>query len=151
MKKKSFTHLLLYFCLISLLFIFLACGDEGEIIQPPDSTQDGEDGLPPPEQPPPEEPLVSFAKDIKPIFDASCNFGGCHGANPPSGLSLTSYANFQKGGNGGPAFIPGDSDGSLIIKRISPPGGNMPIGGPPLEEVQIDIIKKWIDEGGEDN
>jgi hypothetical protein len=144
MRRKSFSmSILLYFCLISLLFIFLSCGDEGETMKPPDSTQNGGNENPPP------GPGISFAQDIKPIFDANCSSLFCHGANPISGLLLTSYDNFKKGGNNGPAFIPGNSEDSLIVKKISP-GGSMPPGGE-LPQEQIDTIKNWIDEGGKDN
>lgn len=98
---------------------------------------------------PPPGASISFAKDIKPIFDANCNFPFCHGANPISGLLLTSYDNFKKGGNSGTTFIPGNSKDSLIVKKISP-GGSMPPGGE-LPQDQIDKIKNWIDEGGENN
>ena len=144
MRKKRFFSILLYFCLISLLFIFLSCGDEGETTKPTDSTQNGGNENSPP------GPGISFAKDIKPIFDANCSFASCHGANPPSGLLLTSYDNFKKGGGSGAAFIPKNSKDSLIIKRIGP-GGGMPRGRPELPKEQIDKIKNWIDEGGENN
>jgi len=162
MNKKRFpiNIILLYFCLISLLFIFLACGDEGETTVSSDSTtEDGgngqipgdTDGVQPPAngEEPPAGPEISFAKDIKPIFDASCNFQGCHGANPPSQLLLTSYDNLKKGGRSGPAFIAKNAKDSLIVKRIEP-GGGMPPGGQ-LADEQVDKIKKWIDEGGENN
>ncbi|MBM3242618.1 hypothetical protein FJZ31_40675 [Candidatus Poribacteria bacterium] len=144
MRRKSFfMSILLYFGLISLLFIFLSCGDEGETTKPTASTQNGGNEKPPP------GPVISFAKEIKPIFDANCNSQFCHGANPISGLLLTSYDDFKKGGNNGPAFIPGNSTDSLIVKKISP-GGGMPPGGE-LPKEQIDQIKNWIDEGGENN
>jgi hypothetical protein len=152
MKTKSFfTNFLLYLCLIFLLFIFLSCGNGGKTNQPSNSTQNDGTGQPPGNgNVPPPVPSISFANDIKPIFDANCNFDGCHGANPPSGLLLTSYENFQKGGRSGPAFIPKDSNNSLIIKRIEP-GGGMPLGRPELPKEQVDKIKQWIDEGGENN
>src|SRR5579871_4388216 len=48
----------------------------------------------------------SFHRDILPIFRAACV--GCHGgANPSSGLVLTSYAGLMKGGRGGAAIVGG--------------------------------------------
>ena len=140
MKKKSFRiNFLLSFCLIGLLSIFLACGDEGDVTEPPDD----ENGEP--------TAGISFATDVKPILDARCALPTCHGGEPPTGgLSLTSYDNLKKGGNSGAAFMPNNSQDSLIVKRISP-GGGMPPGGEPLSEKEIETIKKWIDEGGENN
>ncbi|MCZ6678980.1 MAG: hypothetical protein O7E52_17240 [Candidatus Poribacteria bacterium] len=106
---------------------------------------------PPPQQPPP-EPVISFQNDIFPIFEANCNFPGCHGSNPPSGLLLTTLNNFQRGGNSGPAFVAEDSDNSLIVRRITgamPP--QMPLGRAPLKAEEIQNIRDWIDAGGPDN
>ena len=98
---------------------------------------------PPPQQEP--EPGVSFQDDILPILQASCAVPGCHVApNPPKGLNLETYAGFEKGG----VFKPGDSNGSVVIRRID--GGGMPPAGP-LPEEQIQLFKDWIDEGAENN
>ena len=98
----------------------------------------------PPPQPEP-EPVVSFQEDILPILQASCAVPGCHAApNPPKGLNLETYADFEKGG----VFNPGDSKGSEVIRRID--GGGMPPGAP-LAQDQIQFFKDWIDEGAKNN
>ena len=95
---------------------------------------------------------VSYSADIQPIFNFNCTAFGCHGANPPSGLELTSYAKFAEGGISGPAFVAGNSNNSLIIKRLEGRiGPRMPLNGVPLGSKQIQNIKDWIDEGGKDN
>ncbi len=140
-------------CLAVLSFpIFVAgCGDEGkdeykvDIVNPPVPQPTGDNTNPPP----PAAPKISFQKDVFPIFQANCLFAGCHLSNPPSGLLLTTYDNFKKGGNSGPAFVPKNSKGSLIIQRID--GGGMPLGRAPLKKDQIQLIKDWIDAGGENN
>jgi len=95
---------------------------------------------------------VSYSKDIQPIFTNSCAISNCHGTNPPSGLKLTSYADFNKGGTIGKAYVVGNSADSLVIKRlegkIKP---RMPRGGVPLSPDQIKMIKDWIDAGAKDN
>jgi len=134
----------------------------GEIPPPPGGEPPGNGGgeEPPPinggeppangggEEPPP-EPEVSFAQDIKPIFDAKCSFPGCHGDNPPSGLLLKTYDDFKRGGNSGPGLVPKNSADSVIMKRISPGGGMPPGAELPAEE--RNKIKDWIDSGGENN
>ena len=103
-------------------------------------------------EPQPEPPLqpeaapgVSFQEDISPILQASCAVQGCHaGPNPPKGLNLETFADFEKGN----VFNPGDSNGSVVIQRID--GGGMPPGAP-LADDQIQLFKDWIDEGAENN
>ena len=126
-------------CIVVLSFsIFVAgCGDD-------DDDDDNDDVVPPPQ--------VSFKNDIFPIFQANCIFAGCHGANPPSGLLLTTFDNFKKGGNGGAPFVPNDSKNSLIVKRITGViQPQMPLGRAPLNQKDIDAIKTWIDNGAENN
>ena len=107
---------------------------------------------PPQEQPEPQPvqqpeppPGVSFQENILPILQASCAVQGCHaGPNPPKGLNLETYADFENGA----VFKPGDSNGSVVIRRID--GGGMPPGAP-LPNDQIQLFKDWIDEGAENN
>ena len=65
---------------------------------------------------------VTFATDIKPLFDASCV--KCHGAQKPkAGLRLDSLANVLAGSEEGKVFTLGDSSkGKLVtaIARINP-------------------------------
>ena len=104
--------------------------------------QQPEPQLPPQLEPP---PGVSFQENILPILQASCAVPGCHAApNPRKGLNLETYADFEKGG----VFNPGDSKGSVVIRRID--GGGMPPGAP-LAEEQIQLFKDWIDEGAKNN
>ncbi|MFB3042592.1 MAG: hypothetical protein ACE1ZS_12435, partial [Candidatus Poribacteria bacterium] len=129
--------------LLILPIFIVSCGDEGDdedmdvitpidttlppVQQPPDDTEppdvvsppDEEPPIivePPAEEPPIEEPGIAFQNDIFPIFQANCIFAGCHAANPPSGLLLTTFDSFKKGGNSGPPFVPKDSKKSLIIQ-----------------------------------
>jgi hypothetical protein len=96
--------------------------------------------------------VVSYVNDIQPIFNDNCSASSCHGAGAPSGLRLTSYNNFAKGGVSGKAFIAGDSANSLIIKRLDGTiGPRMPKGMAPLKADQIQAIKDWIDAGAKDN
>ena len=99
--------------------------------------------LPPPQPEPP--PGVSFQEDVLPILQASCAVQFCHaGPNPPKGLNLETYAGFEKGN----VFNPGDSEKSVVIRRID--GGGMPPGGP-LPDDQIQLFKDWIDQGAKNN
>jgi hypothetical protein len=100
---------------------------------PPDSTQTN----------------LTFAKDIEPIFDASCT--RCHGEDRSRGnLRLDNLDAVLKGGKAGQVVVAGSSDKSLLVLAISQldaatamppkfrgpggPGGPPPSGGgaPPM-------------------
>ena len=58
------------------------------------------------------------------------------------------------GGDHGPAISPGNADGSLLVKKLSPTppfGSRMPLGGPYLPDTAIGLIKRWINEGAKNN
>jgi mono/diheme cytochrome c family protein len=92
---------------------------------------------------------VTFATDIKPIFDAACI--KCHGDKKPGrGIVLTSLESTLKGGKDGPIIVVGDSTkGDLIesIAHLGDPQSFMPKRGKPLTAEQIGLIRAWIDQG----
>ena len=115
--------------------------------EPPPQQQPEQQREPQPEPPPLPEPPpgVSFQENILPILQASCAVQGCHaGPNPRKGLNSETYADFERGA----VFKPGDSNGSVVIRRID--GGGMPPAGP-LPDDQIQLFKDWIDQGAENN
>ncbi|MEJ7709065.1 MAG: DUF1549 domain-containing protein [Pyrinomonadaceae bacterium] len=90
---------------------------------------------------------VDFHKDVKPIFDASCN--NCHtGEKAKAGLRLDSQAGAMQGGVSGKAIIAGNSRESLLLQRVRGEGGapRMPPGGQ-LSEEQVNQLAAWIDQG----
>ncbi len=91
---------------------------------------------------------IDFARDIQPIFQQACN--SCHGARSALGqLRLDLKGPAMKGGISGPIIIPGNSKESRLTHRIL--GLNdearMPMGGDPLKHEQIELIRRWIDQG----
>ena len=70
--------------------------------------------LPPPAQ----QENVTYAKDIKPILDASCI--RCHGAErPKGGLRLDSLEGALKGGKDGKVLVPGQSTKSKLVIAVT--------------------------------
>jgi hypothetical protein len=98
---------------------------------------------------------VTYATDIKPIFDASCV--KCHsGDKPKARLRLDSLENALKGSKDGKVITAGDSAKSLLVKCVAhatsdpdswmpPPHNKANIG--PLTADQISLIRAWIDQG----
>ena len=97
---------------------------------------------------------VTYAKDIKPIFEKSCV--KCHGAEKPKAkLRLDSLEGALKGGEDGKVIEPGKSADSMLVHNIAhlgseddfmpPPDNKAKI--PPLTKDQIGLIRAWIDQG----
>lgn len=91
---------------------------------------------------------VDFAKDVKPIFAEKCY--SCHsGSRPRSELRLDARKTALQGGAGGVVIVPGDSAKSRLMDRVLGLHGErrMPLGGSPLNEKELDILRSWIDQG----
>src|SRR5262249_33641927 len=76
---------------------------------------------------------IDFVRDIQPIFKQSCV--ECHDAKKhKADLRLDNRADALKGGEGGPALLPGNSKESLLMKRVRGEGDDdrMPVKKPPL-------------------
>src|SRR5262249_21643656 len=90
---------------------------------------------------------VDFIKDIQPIFKAKCY--ECHSADKDlASLRLDSKETAFKGGDSGKVIIPGKSKDSLLIQRITGSEGGLRMPpGKPLSDAEIELIRKWIDQG----
>lgn len=99
------------------------------------------------------EGKVSFSGEIKPILESLCV--QCHGPEKQKGkLRLDSREAWLKGGDNGPVFKAGHPDESDFFQRVTltedqddvmPPKGK----ADHLNAAQIDLVKRWITEGGE--
>ncbi len=96
-----------------------------------------------------------FEKNIRPIFAERCY--KCHSSaegKAKGGLTLDTREGWAKGGDTGPAIVPGKPDASLLLKALSytddelkmPPkkeGGKLP-------DAQIATLREWIAMGAPD-
>lgn len=76
------------------------------------------------------EDIEFFEKEIRPIFVEHCQ--ECHGPEEPeAGLRLDARATILKGGDTGPAIVPGKPDESELILAVQydPAGYQMPPDG----------------------
>ena len=92
---------------------------------------------------------VDYVKDVRPILRAKCAM--CHNeAEPSGGLRLDAVTHVMKGGDSGPLLISGNSTDSRLIEAVLQTGDLKmppPEEGKPLESAQIEILRRWIDQG----
>jgi WD40 repeat protein len=93
----------------------------------------------------------SFSRDIRPILQKKCQ--GCHQpASKTSGLDLTTFDGFSKGGKKGPAFIAERPDDSIVVRYLTAAlQPRMPLGEAALPDSEIALIKEWIRDGAKND
>ena len=91
---------------------------------------------------------VDYFKEIRPLLDRACT--ECHsGAKAKAGLKLDSFASATRGGDSGPALIPGDPVKSELLRRIAStdPDEQMPPKGGRFSAAEVALVERWIKEG----
>jgi hypothetical protein len=143
MLKKPFVPVFVLSCALAAACALAQDKDKPDIdpkLLPPASTKQG----------------VTYAADIQPIFEKSCY--PCHSVkNPkPKGkLRLDSLDAVLKGGEDGPAVVPGNSAKSAMVGMVAHAGDPDDYMPPPknrdhiqpLTKEQIGLIRAWIDQG----
>ncbi len=89
--------------------------------------------------------IVEFEKEIRPALVKDCL--KCHGANKQEGeLRLDSLAAMLKGGESGPAIVPGKPDESLLMEALRYDSFEMPPENA-LPDSVIGHFERWIADG----
>ncbi len=95
------------------------------------------------------EKIDFFEKKIRPILVSHCY--NCHSADtkPAGGLRVDDRVGLLRGGDSGPAVVPGDPENSWLLKRVrlSDPKRRMPKEGALLDETEIADLSAWIRDG----
>ena len=87
-----------------------------------------------------------FEQEVRPILAASCV--KCHGAKKQeSGLRLDARVSLIRGGDSGPAVVPGDPSQSLLMRALGHEGDLAMPPGRKLPDAQIATLKRWIERG----
>ncbi|HEV7281791.1 MAG TPA: PSD1 and planctomycete cytochrome C domain-containing protein [Pirellulaceae bacterium] len=98
-----------------------------------------------------DEGVDYFKKRVRPLLVAKCY--ACHsGTKNSGGLSLETAAGWRKGGESGPAIVPGEPDESLLIDAVEHGSLEMPppdTGGK-LSAEEIAVLRTWIATGAAD-
>lgn len=95
---------------------------------------------------------VSFTRDIAPIMESRCL--ECHdGPDADGAYDVRTVASLLAAGEEhGPGVIPGDADGSPVVKFIRGElRPRMPKRKPPLPEEELHLIRMWIAAGAVDD
>jgi hypothetical protein len=105
----------------------------------------------------------SFSQDINEIFQRrGCSAGNCHGGGA-GGMTLTSnagtnYTNIVNvpaaSENGFNRITPNDATNSYMVIKLEgrqSVGSRMPLGGTPLDNIDLTNLKNWINTGAPNN
>ncbi len=93
-----------------------------------------------------------FENKIRPVLATQCV--GCHNSQlkaPFGGLRLDSRQAMLKGGDSGPAIVPGDANASLLLRALR--YENRKLQMPPTGRLKDDVIeafREWINMGAPD-
>jgi len=92
---------------------------------------------------------VDFSRDIKPILNQNCTT--CHGGvKKAAEFSLLFPEEALKPSKSGkPPIVPGEPNESLLVTRVeaTDPSERMPLDHPALAPEQIDLLRRWIEQG----
>ena len=135
MIKKS--RVLVLIAVFALAAVAIACGGGGSTA--PITTVKTGDGK------------VSFKGTVQPILVDHCK--RCHDQGGKSTLYLMTYEGVMKGGDMGPAVVPGDPDASQLVGSVEKKKTPYmpPKVFPALTPDRIAAIRAWIAEGAENN
>lgn len=92
------------------------------------------------------DPTEFFEAKVRPVLANKCF--ACHSSSRMGGLDLTNRAAALKGGNSGPAVVPGKPADSLLVQAVSqthsrlkmPPSGKLP-------DSDVQAITAWVTAG----
>ena len=91
-----------------------------------------------------------FETQVRPLLIKHCY--QCHSSEAKilkGGLHLDSRGGWMKGGDSGPAIVPGAPDESLLIEAIRYQSLEMPPKGK-LPDAEIVVLEKWVSRGAPD-
>ena len=92
---------------------------------------------------------IDFSTQIQPLLRRHCQ--RCHGEkHDEGGLRLNQRDDAMgEADSGVPIVVPGHAAKSLLMSRVinADAGELMPLDGEPLSQQEVDLLRRWIDEG----
>ena len=91
-----------------------------------------------------DEATEFFENRIRPLLVESCY--DCHTSSALGGLRVDSRQALLEGGDRGPAIVPGDADGSLLLRAVRHLDADleMPKSADKLTDEQIEDLARWV-------
>jgi hypothetical protein len=92
-----------------------------------------------------------FRAKVEPVLRANCFECHSHEHKIKGGLALDSRSGWEKGGDTGPAVIPGNPESSLLIKAVSHVEKDLQM--PPkkrISDAEIALLTGWVKSGAAD-
>jgi hypothetical protein len=88
---------------------------------------------------------LTFEKDVRPILKTHCFH--CHGeeGETKGGLDVRLARFIVKGGESGPAIVPGNVAESHLVELVK--AGEMPKGKTKLKDAEIAVLESWVAQG----
>ena len=98
------------------------------------------------------EEKIDFIKQVKPLLEGACTH--CHGEKEDKGdFRMHTLEDMIKGNENGPGLTPKDLTKSAIYTTLILPADDDMVMPPSkegmLEKSQIEVIKKWIEQGAD--
>jgi hypothetical protein len=98
-----------------------------------------------------ESEVAFFETHVRPILHERCI--ECHSTTKKvkGGLALDTRADWMKGGDAGPAIVPGKPEESLLLKAVS--WADLDLQMPPkkkLSEREVNVLTEWVRRGAHD-
>jgi mono/diheme cytochrome c family protein len=91
---------------------------------------------------------ADYVRDVKPLLADRCTT--CHGADKQrGGLRLDTATAILRGGNNGPAVVPGKAADSRLIRAVTAADGVkvMPPKEPRLSNAEVALLRAWVEQG----
>jgi hypothetical protein len=92
--------------------------------------------------------VPDYQGQVAPVLTKYC--AGCHNAEDREGkFSVESFASIQQGAEHGPALLPGDAKGSLMLRLMTTEGKRTmpPKGEPRPSPAEVAVVEAWIAGG----
>ncbi|MBK9240495.1 MAG: PSD1 domain-containing protein [Acidobacteria bacterium] len=91
-----------------------------------------------------------FETRVRPILAAACY--ECHAEEAKGDLRVDSREALLRGGESGPAIVPGNPDQSLLVQAVrqaDPSAPRMPKGKSKLKPEDIEVLAEWVRAGAQ--
>lgn len=99
---------------------------------------------------------ISFNEDVQPIIEMRCL--ECHQPGGPgyeaNGLDMRTYQSLMEGTRHGPVVVPGNAFASTLnalVEWRAPVEIRMPHNKKKLTRCEIDIFRRWVNQGAYEN